>query len=228
MTINPIILSEKPQFYYDSPRDNMLKYVPEGVKKTLELGCGTGKFSKLVCDKFGAECWGIELNRNAADKAAKVLHKVLNADIITCLKEIPDSYFDCIILNDIIEHLVDPYSLLIALKPKLTVRGVMVLSVPNVRYWQNFLKLVFLGQWEYEEYGILDNTHLRFYTYKSLRTMFTSLGFIILKLEGIEPSHTWTALAVKLINLALLNIFVDTQFVQFACVVAPKVEKPIS
>lgn len=213
--------SEKPSSYYENPRRDMLKHIPAAAKHVLELGCGTGKFSKLIKDKFSAECWGIELNPNASKEAAKKLHKVINADITVCLNQIPDAYFDCIVLNDVIEHLADPYSLLINLKSKLTSEGVLVLSVPNVRYWRNVMRLSLFGEWKYTESGILDSTHLRFFTYKSLKKMFPALGFEVLTLEGIEPNRTITSTFIQILNWILLNRFVDTRYVEFACVIRP-------
>jgi methionine biosynthesis protein MetW len=212
---------EKPSSYYENTRKDMLKYIPPTVKCVLEVGCGNGNFSKLISEKYSAKCWGIEFNNKAAEEAVKVMHKVINADIINSLNEIPDSYFDCIILNDIIEHLVDPYSILKNLKSKLTSSGILVLSIPNVRYWRNVMRLTLFGEWNYTGYGILDSTHLRFFTYKSLKKMFPELGFEILALEGIEPNRTITSTFIQILNWLLLNNFVDTRYVDFACVIRP-------
>lgn len=217
--------NDKPAAYYENVREDMLKYIPPTVKRILEVGCGKGNFSKLIHEKYDIECWGIELEQNAAEQAAKVMHKVINADITNSLNEIPDSHFDCIILNDIIEHLVDPYSLLKNLKSKLTLEGVLVLSIPNVRYWRNVMRLSLFGEWNYTDYGILDSTHLRFFTYKSLKTMFPELGFEILTLEGIEPNRTITSTFIQILNWLFLNHFVDSRYVDFACVARPARDK---
>jgi 2-polyprenyl-3-methyl-5-hydroxy-6-metoxy-1,4-benzoquinol methylase len=199
----------------------MLKYIPQNVKKTLELGCAEGNFSELVKTNFGAECWGVEIYRQAAEVAATKLDKLINADVVKCQDEIPDNYFDCIICNDILEHLVDPYTLLIDLKGKLTAEGVVVASFPNVRYCRNLFKLVVRGNWDYKEHGILDKTHLRFFTYNSLVRMFPRLGYELLTIEGLAPKPSMLSLAARIVNILLLNTFKDTLYHHFACVARP-------
>jgi len=96
-------LSNKPTGYYESYRKDMLKYIPQGTKTTLEFGCGCGGFSALLKEKFGAESWAVEIERAAAEEAAKKLDRVINADANESLNDIPENYFDCIILFDILE-----------------------------------------------------------------------------------------------------------------------------
>jgi len=111
-------LSKKPNGYYESIREDMLKYIPAGTKTSLEFGCGCGGFSALVKDKFNAETWAVEINEEAAREAKKKLDKVINSDADESLENIPERYFDCIILFDILEHLLNPSALLSALKNK--------------------------------------------------------------------------------------------------------------
>jgi len=214
-------LSGRPARYYRQRREGMLKYIPENVKKTLDLGCACGNFSELVKTNFGAECWGVEIEPEAAQAAAVKLDRVINADVNRCLDDMPDNYFDCIICNDILEHLADPYTLLINLKEKLTAEGIVVACLPNVRYCRNLFELVVRGNWDCKDYGILDRTHLRFFTYKSLVKMFPRLGYELLTIEGLEPEPTLPARIVKILNLLLFNVFVDTRYHHFACVARP-------
>jgi 2-polyprenyl-3-methyl-5-hydroxy-6-metoxy-1,4-benzoquinol methylase len=214
-------LSGVPVRYYQQSREHMLKYIPESVKRTLELGCASGNFSELVKASFGAECWGIEMNPQVARVAAAKLDRVINGDVTQCLNDVPDSYFDCIICNDILEHLVDPYTLLIDLKRKLIAEGVLVASIPNVRYCRNLFELVFRGSWDYREHGILDKTHLRFFTYNSLVKMFPQLGYELLTIEGLEPDRNIKTVAVRILTMLFLNRFEDIRYEHFACVAKP-------
>ena len=209
-------LSKKPNGYYESTREDMLKYIPAGTKTSLEFGCGSGGFSALIKDKFDAETWAVELNQQAAQQAEKKLDKVINNDALNSLVDIPDSYFDCIILFDILEHLIDPYTLLGALKNKLSNSGVIIASIPNIRYYRTFIDFVIYGNWDYKDQGILDRTHLRFFTYKSIIKMLKMLGFEILTLEGIHPTSSRT---FRILNLLLLNSIKDVRFKHFAMVV---------
>ncbi|MHC4573005.1 MAG: class I SAM-dependent methyltransferase [Planctomycetota bacterium] len=211
----------KPEGYFQSDREEMMKYIPQGVKKTLEFGCGAGKFSAMVKERFDAETWAVEVDKKAADKASEKLHRVINADAIESLCEIPDNHFDCIILFDVLEHLVDPYSLLRLVKTKLTKKGVIIASIPNARYYRTFVDLVVHGNWDYQDHGILDKTHLRFFTYKSIVKMFNQLDFEILELEGIHPT---TSRTFKLLNIILLNCLSDVRYKHFAAVVRPKLQ----
>ena len=187
----------KPNRYYQATRDKMLKYIPEDVKKTLEFGCGYGLFSKLLKDTFNAECWAVEINDKAAQIASEKLDKVINSDAIESLEQLPENHFDCVILNDVLGCIADPFSLLKKIKKKLTANAVIVASIPNVRYWRNLRALVWRGEWDYREFGILDTAHVRFYTYKSLVKMFGELGYEIITMEGINPTRNKKFRVVK-------------------------------
>lgn len=211
--------SNKPIGYYDGHREDMLRYIPQGIKTSLDFGCGSGGFSTLVKETFGAETWAVEINEEAAQKAAKKLDKVIIGDAIESLNEIPNHYFDCIILFDVLEHLCDPLSLLCALKTKLSNDGVIVASIPNIRYYRAFIQLVVHGNWDYKDHGILDRTHLRFFTYKSIVKMFNALGYEILQMEGLHPTSSRN---FKILNMLLLNSISDVRYKHFAVVVKPR------
>ena len=212
-------LTDKSRGYYDSIREDMLKYIPRDVKKTLEFGCGSGGFSGLVKDKFGAEVWAVEIDEQSAKTAAQKLDNVINCDAHEAIDKLPDNYFGCIVFFDILEHLVDPYSLLHILKTKLTKKGIIVASIPNIRYYRSLVKLVVHGDWDYKDHGILDKTHLRFFTYKSIVKLFNELAFEILEIEGIHPTSSRT---FKVLNTLLLNAIDDIRYKHFAVVAKPK------
>ena len=214
-------LVNKPKGYYDNIREDMLKYIPHDAKKTLEFGCGSGGFSGLIKDKFGAEVWAVEIDEHSAKAASEKLDKVINCDAHEAIAKLPDDCFDCIIFFDVLEHLVDPYSLLTSAKKKLTKKGVVVASIPNIRYYRSFVDLVICGNWDYRNHGVLDKTHLRFFTYKSIVKMFNKLDFEILELEGIHPTSSRT---FRLLNILLLNAIGDVRYKHFAVVAKPKLE----
>ncbi len=209
----------KPEGYYDNIREDMLKYIPRDVKKTLEFGCGSGGFSELIKDKFGAEVWAVEIDERSAKAASEKLDKVFNCDAQEAIGKLPDDYFDCIMFFDVLEHLVDPYSLLTAAKKKLTKKGVVVASIPNIRYYRSFVDLAISGNWDYRNHGVLDKTHLRFFTHKSIVKMFNNLDFEILELEGIHPTSSRT---FRILNILLLNAIRDIRYKHFAVVAKPK------
>jgi len=211
--------SDKPAWYYTSDRSGMLKYIPKDLKTALEFGCGTGRFSTLLKKKFGAETWAVEIDEQSAKTAAQKLDKVINCDAHEAIDKLPDNYFDCIIFFDMLEHLVDPYSLLISVKKKLTEKGVITTSIPNIRFYRNMIKFVLHGEWDYQDDGIWDKTHLRFFTRKSILKMFDKLGFEVLVFEGIHPTHSRN---LKILNFLTLNSFDDTKYLHYVTVARPK------
>jgi 2-polyprenyl-3-methyl-5-hydroxy-6-metoxy-1,4-benzoquinol methylase len=86
----------------------MLPFVPADAQRVLELGCAEGVFAATVKERTGAEVWGIEFNGQAAERARAVIDHVLVGDANERIAELPDTYFDTIVCNDILEHLVDP------------------------------------------------------------------------------------------------------------------------
>jgi 2-polyprenyl-3-methyl-5-hydroxy-6-metoxy-1,4-benzoquinol methylase len=209
---------DRPAEYFSGSRADMLKYLPNQPKRSLEFGCGDGCFSMLLKEKFGTETWAVEIDEEAAKKATERLDKVIKADALEAIKEIPDNYFDAIIFFDILEHLTDPYNLLNKAALKLAKGGVVIASIPNIRYWRVLIDLVAHGNWEYQTHGVLDKTHLRFFTRKSTVKMFEESGFEILTLEGIHPTRSKN---FKIINAIFLNAISDARFKQFAVVARP-------
>jgi len=210
--------NSKSEVYYQNTREEMLSYIPKNAKRTLEIGCGCGLFSELVKKELDAECWGVEIEEKSAKIAAEKLHRVVRSDAGDSLTTLPDNYFDCIILNDVLEHLQDPFTLLESIKSKVTSDGVVVLSIPNVRFWNNLRAFAWRGEWDYKEAGILDSTHLRFFTHKSLLKMFQRLGYEVLKIEGLNPTRNKK---YRVQNFLLWNRLWDARYHQFACVVKP-------
>ncbi len=170
----------KPDFYYDGDREDMLKYVPANAKVILEVGCGEGNFAFALKRRNNAEVWGMELDPVSGRKAGGKLDKVLIGDAGLLVKELPDRYFDAVVFNDVLEHLIDPYSLLDYIKIKLKSGGVVVSSVPNIRYFRALIEIIWHQQWRYTDYGTFDRTHLRFFTQKSIADMYGEAGYRVL------------------------------------------------
>lgn len=212
-------LSTKPPEYFSQPRLEMLRFIPKTARRILDVGCGEGHFGRLLKEKIGAEVWGIELVPAAAEIAQQNLDQVFCGDVVQQLQTIPDHQFDCITFNDVLEHLVDPYQVLLAVKKLLSPKGVVVCSLPNVRYFRNLFNLVIRGEWRYTEEGILDKTHLRFFTKKSIIEMFQSLDYRIVILEGINRTPSWK---VALLNLMTLGFLSDTRYLRFCCLAEPR------
>lgn len=203
--------------YYSQERPEMLAFLPADFKTVLDLGCGAGFFSASIKKRFPAvNIWGVERDERSAAQAKEKLDKVYCSDLLEAIDDLPDNFFDVIVCNDILEHLADPFSLIIKLKQKLSSGGRIISSIPNVRYLPNLKKLLIDKQWRYEDEGILDRTHLRFFTAKSIKDMFVQAGYQIETFKGINAINSWK---FNLLNIISLGYLSDTRYLQFACVV---------
>ena len=176
--------------YYSNTRPEIAVFLPPGVTRMLELGCGEGGFAANVGPDV--ECWGIELDPVAAERAKRRYHTVLIGDVMDCLTHIPEGVFDVVICNDVLEHLVQPGEVLQRLQTKLAPNGCVIGSIPNVRFFDNLVNLFIKKEWRYEDEGVLDRTHLRFFTEKSLRRLFEENGYRVDVFQGINGyARSW-------------------------------------
>lgn len=203
--------------YYQAPRVEMLDFIPATAQHVLDLGCAEGAFSAAVKKKTGAEVWGIEFNPQAAEQATGVIDHVLVGDANELITSLADSYFDVIICNDVLEHLVDPIATLRQLRPKLKTNGVVVASIPNIRYLPALSAILFRKDFPQEDAGIFDRTHLRFFTRKSIVRLFETSGFFLTHIKGINGFYTPPAVFLTAISF---GYFIDTFYLQYACVAA--------
>jgi len=183
------MINEKSEKIYaaaeSSKRPEMVQFLPSEYSKVLEVGCNVGKFAAVVKDK-PCEYWGIEPFEEAAKVAKTKMDKVSVGFYDDIANEIPDNYFDLVIANDLIEHLEQPWNFLRSIKRKMTVNSSIVISIPNVRYYWNLRELLFCKDWKYVDCGILDITHLRFFTEKSIIRLLNENGFEIEMMKGIN------------------------------------------
>lgn len=201
--------------YHSHARPEMLAFVPREARRVLDVGCGEGAFAALVKERTGAEVWGIELDARAAKVAASRLDRVFDGDALARLADVPDGAFDVVVTNDVLEHLVDPYAALRALRAKLAPGGCLVASIPNVRFLPHLVHVVAQKDWRYEDEGIRDRTHLRFFTARSIRRAFDEAGYRIERMQGINPMAGWK---FPVFNVATLGTMRDTRWQQFAVV----------
>lgn len=175
---------EKPRDYYSHPRPELVPLVPSSVSRILEVGCGEGAFAAALRAAHlpqKLEIVGVENYQPAAALAACKLDTVYVGDIETL--ELPyESYFDCVVFADVLEHLVDPWATLVKIRKHVAVHGCVVASIPNVQHWRVISNLV-RGSWDYTSEGILDRTHLRFFTRKSILRLFADTGYRVLSLH---------------------------------------------
>jgi ubiquinone/menaquinone biosynthesis C-methylase UbiE len=206
--------------YFSNERREMLHFIPRTCQKLLDVGCGAGEFGALVKKQLGAEVWGVELNAKAAGFAKEKLDTVMHAPFSAEL-ELPDNYFDVITFNDSLEHFPDPYPPLEFCKRKLAKGGVVVCSLPNVRYIENVYHFLVDMDWKYEDCGILDSTHLKFFTKKSMLRTFDNARYDVLSIAGIRP-HYWSGKKIFLLRLFFRKWVDDMKYMNYVSVIAPR------
>jgi 2-polyprenyl-3-methyl-5-hydroxy-6-metoxy-1,4-benzoquinol methylase len=207
--------SSKKLQYYGLPRPEMIPIVPDSAIRILEVGCGDGQFGAALKQlNLGRIVDGIEPFEVSAQLATQVLDAVFHGSVEAYLaQEANDKKFDCIVFNDVLEHLYDPWQVVKDCRKILKEGGCIVCSIPNVRYFGNLIQLIKYADWKYTEFGILDFTHIRFFTRKSMIEMFQNAGYhneLVLGINStLSPKYKW-------FELITLNRMPDVKFQQFA------------
>lgn len=154
---------------YENPRPDVQALVPPDAKRILDLGCSSGALGAALKRTRGAAVVGIELDPGYAADAAARLDRVLNANLEELFSDPSRAAadlgsFDCLIAADVLEHLVDPWTVLARAAELLRPGGHAVVSLPNIRFWQTFWELGVKGEWPRHASGIYDRTHLQCFT----------------------------------------------------------------
>ena len=199
--------------YYASPRPEMAALLPKTCKRVIDVGCGAGAFAaSLKSLPQVEEVWGVEINEAVGQMAREQLDRVLIGDISELLEQLPEKYFDAVFFNDVLEHMVDPYSLLEQIKKHLAPGASVLISLPNVRYIRNLFDFLVHKDWQYQDRGILDRTHLRFFTKKSAERMIADAGYQLQFSQGIEATKKWY---MPVLNVLTAGYFRDTFYLQY-------------
>jgi len=155
----------------------ILRWLGEGRgRKLLDVGAADGLLSRRLTE-LGWRVTAIEGDPALAQAGARYCERMITLNLD---REIPvgEGPFDVIVYGDVLEHLVDPLRILVELDRSLAPGGFVVISVPNIAHLWIRLLLLF-GRFDYLDRGILDHSHLRFFTERSLRAMLTDAGLLI-------------------------------------------------
>ncbi|MFO1077215.1 MAG: class I SAM-dependent methyltransferase [Planctomycetota bacterium] len=160
-------------------RHDLLALVPEGARRVLSLGCGTGATETLLQERC-IEVWGLDISSGAIEVAAKRLHRAWAADVETDeLAQLPTGHFDVVLCGDVLEHLRYPEHVLDRLRGWLAPGGSLVVAVPNATHHSVIRTLVLRRDWRYEDGGLFDRGHYRLFTRKSLVRLLAEHGFTV-------------------------------------------------
>ena len=192
--------------YFRNVRDDIVSLVPREANDILEIGCAAGMTGNKLKQKTGVYVAGVELDHKAALEAKKVLDEVIEGNIETLELPFIEKRFDCILFADVLEHLIDPLDVLKKTRKFLKTDGTVIASIPNVQYLGVVHQLV-EGNWTYQDEGILDRTHLRFFTYHEIIKMFDEAGYTISNIsETLDPQYKDAINQTTTLNLGRLSI----------------------
>ena len=221
MKYNEKMYSEKHNLYYVQEREEMIKFIPEDGLSILDVGCSAGGFGRLIKKRFpNSIVWGIEPNVESYEKAKLELDFTIN-DIFSSQTIKEEIKFDLIFFNDVLEHMEDPWQALILSHKYLKNNGKIVASIPNIQCYTVIKQLIYEGDWKYTTSGILDKTHLRFFTKKSMIRLFVDCGFSIEVIEGAN-SVKKTSGVLKILNLFFGKKFENMNYITFNIVAEKK------
>jgi SAM-dependent methyltransferase len=149
-----------------------------GSKRVLDVGCATGYLAKALVER-GCTVSGLELDEAAAEEARPHLDRLVIGDLETM--DVAEAFgaerFDVIVFGDVLEHLRDPLAALRKAEVLLAERGSVVASIPNIAHGSVRLALL-AGRFDYQDLGLLDSTHIRFFTRSSVEDLFREAGMV--------------------------------------------------
>ncbi|RJX20675.1 MAG: glycosyltransferase [Ammonifex sp.] len=202
--------------YFHYSRPELVELVPLQAKKVLDIGCAAGMMSAALKERGVEEVVGVEINAAAAQEAAARLDRVLVGDIEKLDLPYPEKYFDAVVMGDVLEHLRDPWVVLARLQNYLAEEGTVIASIPNVANISIIMGLI-NGEWHYANAGILDRTHLRFFTLDGIREMFANTGYRVVSVDRIKDELTERE--QKLVDLLQSSEMAPPSFAEEASVV---------
>lgn len=182
--------SAKDAAYFSEPRRDIVALLESG-SRVLEIGCGAGATGALALEQGKArEYVGVEIEPAMADRARRVLTRVVEGNVET-LDLSGLGSFDALVMSEVLEHLLDPWRTLRRLGEAVRPGGMLYCSSPNIASKPVIAGLI-RGRFEYEESGIFDITHLRWFTPDSYARMVREAGFEVLSVEPLgRPHRLW-------------------------------------
>lgn len=173
----------RPRYDFDLPplvsdrgsRGKVFRAIPKGAR-VLDVGCDTGRFGERLIVERACRVDGIEPDPRAAQEAASRLDTVYCRKVEACDSFRELAGYDAVLFLDVLEHLVDPWSVLDGAISILEPGGCVYIVTPNVAHISVIRRLL-LGRFDYAQHGTMDRTHLRWFTRSSLRSALEGVGF---------------------------------------------------
>jgi 2-polyprenyl-3-methyl-5-hydroxy-6-metoxy-1,4-benzoquinol methylase len=180
--------AKKPPHYFTGGRPDFVAMLPDNpTASILEIGCGAGETGALAiaagkCRRYA----GVELMPDVAEKARLVSPEIITGDIERMDLNFADQSFDAVILSEVLEHLAWPDKVLQKIGPKLKPGALVLASSPNIAHWKIARDLI-RGRFDPSDIGVMDRTHLRWFTPTTYAAMFTAAGYRVERLWPVRP-----------------------------------------
>jgi len=178
--------------YTNRGNRNILSNVPFSANYILDVGCGAGDIAKILFAN-GKILDGITISESEAKLAQEFCRSVVIHDLAYGLPLQINNKYDVIICSHVLEHIIYPQKLLEDIKKVMVPdKSLLIIAIPNLLVYKNRLKILF-GKFNYEEEGLMDYTHVRWYTFKSIKNLLLDAGFIIEKtwVDGGIPFQSY-------------------------------------
>jgi 2-polyprenyl-3-methyl-5-hydroxy-6-metoxy-1,4-benzoquinol methylase len=166
---------------HDQHNPELLALIPLQTKNIIEIGCSSGALAReFKKNSSGCHWLGIEIDSTYADMAKRYCDKIIVLNIESATEGFWEETknADCWIFGDVLEHLKDPWKILKLIRANISNTGSVVACIPNAQHWTLQAKLS-IGDFRYEDSGLLDKTHLRWFTRQTIIEMFDQAGFQI-------------------------------------------------
>lgn len=206
---------DKPSGYFQGARHDIIADLPNIPELAiLEIGCGTGATLALAKREGKARLTaGVELDQASAAVAREHIDVVVEGNVESADLPFPPAQFDVLIMSEVLEHLIDPWTALRKLRPFLKVGGRLYASSPNVAHI-SVLRQLLQNRFDYKDCGITDWTHLRWFTAATYREMIEGAGFRVVWLKAVSPPTPKQRLVDALTFWRLSHIFMGQIFVK--------------
>lgn len=184
-----------------------LGFVRENAE-ILEVGCGNGYFAQAMMDLKQCKVDAIEPDRGDAALAAKIIPRIFVGTVEESISQLKDKKYDQIVFLDVIEHLYDPAKTLASLMPYLKDEGEVIFSIPNMAHTSVRIMLL-NGEFDAGKTGLLDSTHLHFYTKREINRVFNKAGYRVKMLRGTVEAYPPEIMKQELAKIGVTNIDKD-------------------
>ena len=187
--------------YPDDPRVRLHSLLGDAPRKILDIGCGSGAVGLGMKQAFAqVEVWGCELDERAAQMAQTRLDRVITVPLRAWSEQDRAHLrtFDTVLLFDVLEHMYHPWAEMQFLAQHLNADAQVIVSLPNVGH-HAVLNTLLNGDWPYASAGILDGTHIRFFTEKTMLELFAQTGFQVMEKQYLiyQPVQTIESFPVQ-------------------------------